>query len=114
VQTYNYANLNSIAVIFSDDEGKSWPHRLVLQTSEDYFQAPGIASDGDMIAVSWLFDKQGWIMVSPDGGKSWSQPGKFNQPEQPPGLFAPVVAVSGNKVGILYGFEGVQFCFGEV
>ena len=110
-QNYSYGvtNPNTIAVLFSDDGGASWPRRVVLQRTATYPGDPFIASDGDRIAVAWQNGASLRLMTSPDMGQSWSAVASLAMPA---GSASKLwgVALHGVDVAMVLSGAGVNLC----
>jgi len=113
VQTYNYANENVIAVLMSDDSGASWPLQVVLQRSGGIFGAPVVASDGESLAVAFWAPSGLEVMTSPDRGETWSEPGRFDDPDAGAAADGYSIAILGTRVAVLSSSNGIRFCRGE-
>ncbi len=113
-QSYNWANEYSIAAITSDDDGATWPTRIILTSGSSPIFAPIIASDGDQVVVAWIVSGAVWAMTSPDSGDTWSEPGKLSNPTEDSGASKLSIAVKETSIGILFAGDGVQFCSGNV
>ncbi len=111
IQTYDWANEYSIALVISDDEGTSWNERIILQKSNSPYFAPLIASDENRLAVAWIVSGAVWAMTSPDAGDTWSEPGRLTDPTSETGGASKLsIAVSGSHIGVLFAGEGIHAC----
>jgi hypothetical protein len=87
--------LHSSVLMFSRDQGASWPDYHVVSHDPEVFywdQRPGIMRDGSILDLFWTFDNKAAVYRnihsrrSPDGGHSWEElidTGVPGQPAQP-------------------------------
>ncbi len=96
-------------LMFSSDGGRSWPaHTLASDdpTNRIFYwdQRPAVMPDGRILDVFWTYDRQTAVYLnihareSRDHGRTWSAMWDTGVPGQP----AAPVALSGNRIGLVY------------
>ena len=97
---------HSSVLMFSRDEGKSWPEHVKVTDDPDarifyWDQRPGLLSDGTILDVFWTFDRKEAVYLnvharhSKDSGRTWSELWDLGIPGQPA---APVQVADGRIV----------------
>lgn len=83
---------HSSVVIFSSDEGRTWPAHAVVSSDPRVFywdQRVGLLADGTLLDVFWTYDNgaAGYLNIhareSNDGGRTWSDLWDTGVPGQP-------------------------------
>lgn len=99
--------LHSSVLMYSSDEGKTWPSFSVLSNDPRIFywdQRPSVLSDGTILNLFWTFDRQDAVYLnihaksSGDNGRTWSDMWDTGIPGQP----APPVTLPDGRIGMVY------------